>query len=91
MDSLTQTLDADQVVCSVFISERHLISLVHVILLKLLCTLGFHDIELTWFTNYLSHRIQRVRHKDMMSSWSPVKGVEFHRAVHLAHYYSCIH
>jgi len=39
-------------------------SLDHVVLLVRLCALGVHDIELTWFANYLSHRMQHVRHRD---------------------------
>ena len=33
-----------------------------------------HWTALSWFTNYLSHRIQRVKFKESVSSWCPVKG-----------------
>ena len=61
MDSITQASDAGEVVCTVFLDLRKAFDFLdHVILLKRLCALGVHDIELTWFTNYLLHRIRSV-------------------------------
>ena len=35
---------------------------------------GVRGIELSWFIDYLSQRVQRVKFRDKVSSWSPVKG-----------------
>ena len=43
-------------------------------LLERLSALGVCGRALSWFTNYLSHRLQHVELKDKVSSWSPVKG-----------------
>ena len=75
VDTITQALDAHQVVCTAFLDLRKAFnSLDHVILLKRLSALGIRDTALSWFTNYLSNRTQHVRHRDMVCSWSPVKG-----------------
>ena len=50
------------------------ISLDHVTLLERLSAMGVHGIELSWFIDYLSQRVQRVKFRDKVSSWSPVKG-----------------
>ena len=43
-------------------------------LLEHLSTMGVHGVELSWFTDYLSQHVQRVKTRDGVSSWSPVKG-----------------
>ena len=43
-------------------------------LLECLSDLGVQGIELLWFTNYLSQRVQHVKTRDKVSSWSLVKG-----------------
>ena len=36
--------------------------------------MGVCGIELSWFIDYLSQRVQGVKFRDKVSSWSPVKG-----------------
>ena len=36
--------------------------------------MGVNGTELSWFIDYLSQRVQRVKFRDKVSSWSPVKG-----------------
>lgn len=57
-------------------------SLDHVILLQRLSALGVHGTELLWFINYLSHRVQRVKFQDEVSSWCFVKGGILQGIVH---------
>ena len=49
-------------------------SLDHMMLLEHLSDLGVQGIELLWFTNYLSQRVQHVKAQGKVSSWSSVKG-----------------
>jgi len=72
--TITQSLDAHQVVCTVFLDLRKAFdSLDHVKLLERLSVLGVHGTELSWFKNYLSNRMQHVKFKGTVSSWSPIK------------------
>ena len=75
VDTITQALDACQIVCTAFLDlQKAFDSLDHVMLLERLSALGVCGRALSWFTNYLSHRLQRVKLKDKVSLWSPVKG-----------------
>ena len=75
VDTITQALDDHKIVCTAFLDLRKAFdSLDHVILLERLSKLGVHDTALSWFKNYLSNRIQRVKFKGTVSSWSPIKG-----------------
>jgi len=49
-------------------------SLDHTIFLDRLCKLGVYRSELTWFTNYLSNRLQRVKLNGDTSFWTSVQG-----------------
>ena len=73
--TITQALDARQIVCTAFLDLRKAFdSLDHVMLLERLCTMGVHGRALSWFINYLSNRLQRVKLKDKVLSWSSVRG-----------------
>ena len=50
------------------------LTLDHSILLRRLSELGVHGTELSWFINYLSDRLQRVKLNGKVSGWSAVKG-----------------
>ena len=74
VDIIANALDCRQPVCAAFLDLRKAFdSLDHVMLLERLSDLGVQGIELLWFTNYLSHRVQRVKARDKVSSWSLVK------------------
>ena len=75
VDTIANALDCRQTVCAAFLDLRKAFdSLDHVLLLERLGDMGVQGIELSWFTNYLSQRVQRVKVRDKVSSWSPVKG-----------------
>ena len=68
VNSIVWAIDNKQLTCVAFLDLRKAFdSLDHVILLERLCKLGVHDIELSWFTNYLSDRFQRVENNDKFS------------------------
>ena len=46
----------------------------HSILLQCLQNLGVMGVELKWFANYLTNRMQRVKQKDQYSDWGLVLG-----------------
>ena len=55
--------------CAAFLDLRKAFdSLDHVMLLERLSTMGVHSVELSWFTDYLSQCIQRVKTHDGVSS-----------------------
>ena len=61
--------------CTAFLDLRKAFdSLDHSILLRRLSELGVHGTELSWFINYLSDRLQRVKLNGKVSGWSTVKG-----------------
>jgi len=62
-------------VCTAFLDLcKAFYSLDHTILLDHLCKLGVYGNELTWFTNYLSNRLQRVKLNGDTSIWTSVQG-----------------
>ena len=66
------TLDS---VCAAFLDLRKAFdSLDHCLLLKRLFDLGISGIELTWFTDYLTQRLQRVKCGAKFSDWGSVLG-----------------
>ena len=75
VDTIVNALDHRRIVCAAFLDLRKAFdSLDHVMLLERLSAMGVHGVELSWFTDYLSQRVQRVKTHDGVSSWSPVKG-----------------
>jgi len=75
VDTIVNALDSGKVVCTAFLDPRKAFdSLDHSILLDRLCKLGVCGSELTWFTNYLSNRLQRVKLRGDTSSWTSVQG-----------------
>ena len=75
MDTIVNALDHRRIVCAAFLDLRKAFdSLDHVTLLERLSTMGVHGVELSWFIDYLSQRVQCVKTRDGVSSWSPVKG-----------------
>ena len=61
--------------CSAFLDLRKAFdSLDHVLLLRRLQSMGVHGTEITWFTDYLTNRMQRVKSKGSFSSWISVRG-----------------
>ena len=50
------------------------VSVDHVVLLERLSAIGVLGNELVWFTDYLSWRVQHIKVRDRVSSWSAVKG-----------------
>ena len=74
IDKIVNALDQHLVVCAAFLDlKKAFDSLDHVILLQRLEYMGVE--ELKWFTDYLSDRIQRVKHGCSYSNWRPVLGV----------------
>ena len=66
-------LDKDEIVGITFIDLRKAFdSIDHVLLLAKLRTYGFDDVSISWFTNYLSNRQQRVVLDDVYSDWAAV-------------------
>ena len=64
IDAIVQAIDNKNVTRAAFLFldlQKALDSLDHVILLQRLLGLGVHDIELAWFTNYLTNHFQRVK------------------------------
>ena len=75
VDTITQALDAGNSVCAAFLDLRKAFdSLDHHVLLHRLLNLGVSGTELRWFTNYLSHRMQRVKCGGNVSEWGSVMG-----------------
>ena len=71
VDTIVNALDHHQIVCAAFLDLRKAFdSLDHVMLLEHLSTMGVHGVELSWFTDYLSQRVQRIRARDRVSSYS---------------------
>ena len=61
--------------CAAFLDLRKAFdSLDHVMLLEHLSDSGVQGIELLWFINYLSQRVQCIKARDKFFSWFPVKG-----------------
>ena len=75
IDKIVNALDQHLVVCAAFLDlKKAFDSLDHVILLQRLEYMGVQGIELKWFTDYLSDRIQKVKHGSSYSNWGPVLG-----------------
>ena len=75
VDTIVNALDHRWVVCAAFLDlTKAFDSLDHVTLLERLSPMGVHGTELSWFIDYLSQRVQRVKFRDKVSSWSPMKG-----------------
>ena len=75
VDTITQALDAGNSVCAAFLDLRKAFdSLHHHVLLQRLFNLGVSGTELRWFTNYLSHQMQRVKCGGNVSEWGSVMG-----------------
>ena len=88
VDTITQALDNGDSVCAAFLDLRKAFdSLDHCLLLQRLFDLGISGVELTWFSDYLTHRLQRV--KCGLVELSFLIGVlflvVFRKAVHLDH------
>ena len=59
VDTITQALDERDSVCAAFLDLRKAFdSLDHCLLLKWLFNLGVSGVELTWFTDYFTQRLQ---------------------------------
>ena len=64
-------LDEDEIVGIAFIDLRKAFdSIDHVLLLAKLRAYGFDDVSISWFTNYLSNRQQRVVLDNVYSDWA---------------------
>ena len=75
VDTIVQAVDAGDCVCAAFLDLRKAFdSLGHCILLGHLQKLGVTNVELRWFTDYLSDRMQRVKQNDRYSDWGLVLG-----------------
>ena len=75
IDMIVSALDKGSAVCAVFLDLRKAFdSLDHLILLKHLHQLRVCDMELKWFCNYLSDRLQRVKCNNSYSEWGSVLG-----------------
>ena len=75
MDTITQALDNGDSVCAAFLDlKKAFDSLDHCLLLQRLFDLGISGVELTWFSDYLTHRLQRVKCGVKFSDWGPVLG-----------------
>ena len=73
MDTVVQAIDNKNVTCAAFLDlQKAFDSLDHVILLQRLSELGVNGIELVWFTNYLTNRLQRVKIGGTFSDWGLV-------------------
>ena len=65
VDTIVQAVDGGNCVCAAFLDLRKAFdSLDHSILLQRLQKLGVMGVELKWFANYLTNRMQRVKQKD---------------------------
>ena len=75
IDTIIHAIDNKAIACVAFLDLRKAFdSLDHVILLQRLNSLGVCDVELAWFTDYLSDRFQRVKFNGKYSDWGLVKG-----------------
>ena len=75
VDTIVWAVDAGDCVCAAFLDLRKAFdSLDHCILLRRLQKLGVTGVELRWFTDYLSDRMQRVKQNDRYSDWGLVLG-----------------
>ena len=75
VDTIVQAGDAGDCVCAAFLDLRKAFdSLDHCILLGRLQKPGVTGVELRWFTDYLSGRMQRVKQNDRYSDWGLVLG-----------------
>ena len=75
IDTIIHAIDNKAIACVAFLDLRKAFdSLDHVILLQRLNSLGVRDVELAWFTDYLSDRFQRVKFNGKYSDWGLVKG-----------------
>ena len=73
VDTITQALDERDSVCAAFLDLRKAFdSLDHCLLLKWLFNLGVSGVELTWFTDYLTRRLQQVKCGAKFSDWGSV-------------------
>ena len=69
VDTIANALDCRQTVRAAFLDLRKAFnSLDHVMLLERLGDLGVQGTELSWFINYLSQQVQRVKVQDKVSS-----------------------
>ena len=70
VDTIIQALDNGDSVCAAFLDLRKAFdSLDHCLLLERLFDLGVSGVELTWFTDYLTQRLQRVKCGAKFSDW----------------------
>ena len=75
VDTIVQAVDGGNCVCAAFLDLRKAFdSLDHSILLQRLQKLGVMGVELKWFANYLTNRMQRVKQKDRYSDWGLLLG-----------------
>ena len=75
IDMIVSALDNCLAVCAAFLDLRKAFdSLDHSILLERLHQLGVCDVELRWFRDYLSDRLQRVKCDNSYSEWGSVLG-----------------
>ena len=75
VDTIVRAVDGGNCVCAAFLYLRKAFdSLDHTILLQRLQNLGVMVVELKWFANYLTNRMQRVKQKDRYSDWGLVLG-----------------
>ncbi len=77
LNDITSALDAEQHCAAIFIDLAKAFDTVdHSILLDRLSSIGVTNHSLSWFSHYLSHRVQRVRFENLLSHPLPVsKGV----------------
>ena len=75
VDTITQALDNGDSVCAAFLDLRNAFNLLdHCLLLQCCFNLGISGVEMTWFTDYLTHRLQHVKCGFKFSDWGSVLG-----------------
>ena len=73
VDDWRKALDRDELVGSIMLDfSKAFDSINHEILVDKMSAYGIKSGELKWFRHYLSHRKQRVKIKDVYSSWTSV-------------------
>jgi len=75
LDTVSQAIDSRKSSCIAFLDLRKAFdSLDHTLLLQRLNNLGVWGKEMTWFSSYLSDRIQCVKCGGIFSEWNTING-----------------